>query len=124
MGASKEYHRAYYLAHKEHIQALNRKYKSYKKSNKTRTRRDRRWEHVKRAYNLSPEEYSKLLEQQNSACAICGRVFSDDLYACVDHDHGDGHIRGVLCRKCNTGLGMFRDNLELLIKAVQYLEKK
>lgn len=53
-----------------------------------------------------------------SACMICG----SDKRLCIDHDHDTKAIRGVLCSKCNAGLGMFRDNQEFLRKAAEYLE--
>lgn len=55
----------------------------------------------------------------NSFCAICGS--SDKLV--VDHDHNTMKIRGVLCHYCNIGLGLFKDNPELLSTAIEYLKK-
>ena len=52
-------------------------------------------------------------------CEIC-RKFLDT--PCIDHDHSSGALRGYLCRKCNTGLGMFDDNSEYLKSAIDYLE--
>lgn len=70
-------------------------------------------------YNLSPEDYDRLLEDQNEACAICG-VRPDRL--CVDHDHETGEVRGLLCSPCNSGLGFFKDRVRLLAAAIVYLE--
>lgn len=81
---------------------------------------------LKNNYNLSKEEYFKILEEQNGKCAICS---SDDpgssTYSklCVDHCHKTNKIRGLLCFKCNTSLGKFGDNVEFLKKAIKYLEK-
>lgn len=50
-------------------------------------------------------------------CGICGG--NRNLH--VDHDHDTGRFRGILCRNCNIGLGHFRSNRELLLKAVEYL---
>lgn len=55
---------------------------------------------------------------QDDRCAVCEK--KKDIY-CVDHDHITGKIRGLLCRKCNVGLGMFEDNTEVLANAVRYL---
>lgn len=70
-------------------------------------------------YNITLEEYRKLLEGQNGVCKICGK--SDSKALSVDHSHITGEIRGLLCQKCNSGLGMFNDSPELLNKAIEYL---
>ena len=68
---------------------------------------------AKRRYGLTFEEFDNLPKQ----CAICGN--NTDLV--IDHDHKTGNFRGVLCRRCNLGLGHFNDNPALLLKAVDYL---
>ena len=79
---------------------------------------------LKYRYDLSLEEYNSLLEKQNNVCDICGCDFSKDGdKECVDHCHETGKIRGVLCNKCNTGLGMFKDNIGNLKNAILYLKK-
>lgn len=70
---------------------------------------------IKSKYNLSLEDYDKLMV----ACEICGS--KRNLH--IDHDHGTGELRGCLCINCNTALGGFRDNPELLEKAIKYLSK-
>lgn len=64
-----------------------------------------------------------LLEKQGYMCAICGRDLSEaqPRHSVVDHDHDTGVVRGVLCHNCNTGIGRFSDNVELLEKAIEYL---
>jgi hypothetical protein len=62
-----------------------------------------------------------MLVDQASKCLICDvsaglRKFD------VDHDHLTGRIRGLLCRNCNIGLGQFRDDPALLLKAAEYLK--
>ena len=42
---------------------------------------------------------------------------------CIDHDHTTGKVRGMLCHDCNTSLGKFRDNPDILRKAADYLER-
>jgi len=42
--------------------------------------------------------------------------------ACIDHDHETGLIRGLLCGRCNTGLGLLGDNIKALINAVEFVE--
>lgn len=74
----------------------------------------------KREYNLSDENFANMLEKQQHQCAIC-HVEID--WSChVDHNHTTGVVRGLLCGTCNTGLGMFKDNIEILREAIKYLE--
>ena len=71
-------------------------------------------------YGLSLEQYQEILEVQNQACKICKRKFTKGPH--VDHCHTHGHVRGLLCSKCNTGLGMFDDDPERLLRAADYLK--
>jgi hypothetical protein len=56
-------------------------------------------------------------------CHVCGKhpLLGNDRH--IDHDHSAGRVRGVLCRRCNTGIGMLGDNLEGVLRAVEYLRK-
>jgi hypothetical protein len=69
--------------------------------------------------------YNHILAEQENCCAICGSTATGSKNKgqfSVDHDHITGKIRGLLCTRCNTGLGSFRDNKEFLRKAISYLE--
>jgi hypothetical protein len=109
------YNRVYYEANKERIQELQ---KTYREANK-----ELRKVYFKTyRYGLSPEYYNTLLDAQEFLCSICSAPDLEDgrpLY--VDHDHETRRIRGLLCQKCNTGLGMFRDTPEYLERAARYL---
>lgn len=88
--------------------------------------RIRKW-NLRRRYKMSPEEYDSLLASQNGLCAICHKPKSDNkqstlLY--VDHHHGKNVVRGLLCHHCNSGLGAFRDSIDLLKRAIKYLKRK
>jgi len=74
-----------------------------------------------RRHNTTKEFLLNMLENQKNKCQICMEAL-DSKWA-VDHCHLKGHIRGILCRRCNTGLGCFEDNIEFLKKAITYLEK-
>ena len=69
-----------------------------------------------------------MLQRQDGKCAICGHLpHGEDTYRlaknlAVDHDHITGRVRGLLCDKCNRGLGHFNDNVLLLQKAISYLQ--
>lgn len=73
-----------------------------------------------RAYGLTIETYTQMIEQQENRCAICGK--GPKLLLHVDHCHTSGRVRGLLCRYCNTGLGQFYDNPDFLRAAITYLE--
>jgi hypothetical protein len=78
-------------------------------------------------YGISRQDFYLLLEKQNSECSICGKKIEINSIlgnkACVDHNHKTKENRGILCSRCNIGLGMFQDNPELLEKSKKYLEK-
>lgn len=70
------------------------------------------------------DEYDRMLERQGGVCAICGNGASDAIRKnlAVDHCHGTGRVRGLLCGNCNTGLGSFKDDPVLLRRAIKYLK--
>jgi Autographiviridae endonuclease VII len=70
-------------------------------------------------YGISVEDYNALLVKQDGACAICKR--KSDRTLCVDHCHSTGVVRGLLCRKCNAGLGCYDDNPSFMLAAIEYL---
>jgi hypothetical protein len=78
-------------------------------------------------YGLTEEEYNNLLSKQDNKCAICSSVQSHrtntsyNLF--VDHCHKTNRVRGLLCHHCNVGIGHFKDNKELLQKAIDYLDE-
>jgi len=78
---------------------------------------------LKRKYNLSLEDYDKLIEQQDGKCAICNTENPGGHHKrfVVDHNHKTGEVRALLCSTCNTGLGNFYDNPQILLKAAEYL---
>lgn len=77
---------------------------------------DKHYTYIKK-YNLSPDEYFKILKKQNLLCAIC----NEEKFLVVDHNHKNGEVRGLLCNKCNIGLGHFNDNVSLLNSAIKYV---
>lgn len=75
---------------------------------------------LRQLYGLTPEQFTEILRAQGNACAICRKPSSD---YCVDHCHVTRRVRGVLCRPCNIGIGQFRDDPALLLKAAEYVEE-
>jgi hypothetical protein len=95
--ARRDYSREWYRAHPQN----------------TRARRFRKY------YNLTVAEYDVMAEAQNFQCAICGRTKQLQ----VDHNHKTKAVRGLLCGRCNRGLGQFGDDYRLCQRAFCYLLK-
>lgn len=68
-------------------------------------------------YGITPDDFIRMKQEQGGRCAICRET--EELV--IDHDHGTGEVRGLLCRNCNIGLGMFSDNVVSLAAAIFYL---
>jgi hypothetical protein len=75
--------------------------------------------HLKRRYGISAAEADAMVEAQGGLCAICQERPAEH----VDHDHMSGAVRGILCFTCNGGLGQFRDRVDIMRKAIDYLER-
>lgn len=90
--------------------------------------RNGRVEQLKYKYDITLEEYDGMFEHQNGVCAICLRPETTKnnqgaiKRLSVDHNHETGKNRGLLCHKCNMGLGYFDDNVVILHNAATYLE--
>lgn len=76
---------------------------------------------LRNAYGLNFAAYEILLKKQKGKCAICGAKPKKRL--CVDHCHRTKKVRGLLCRNCNAGIGLLKDDPKLLLKAVKYLQR-
>ena len=77
--------------------------------------------HLRSKYGLTMDDKIKMREVQQNKCAICEKEFETDRHAYVDHCHKTNNVRGLLCRKCNSGLGMFEDNIEFMERAISYI---
>jgi hypothetical protein len=75
---------------------------------------------LKKKYGITKLDYDEMLVRQHGACAICG-CKNKSKWFYVDHCHSTKKVRGILCRKCNLGLGHFEDSPHLLVEAILYL---
>lgn len=84
-----------------------------------------RWWMIENKYDLTKEQYLQLLEAQNYNCKICGTHQDDNThkYLYVDHCHSTSVVRGLLCRACNSMLGMAKDDPTILENAINYLKE-
>ena len=73
--------------------------------------------------HMESSPYAYMLGDQKGVCKICKKVCTSGRALAIDHDHKTGLVRGLLCGKCNRGLGLFDDNVNLLLKAANYLKK-
>jgi Recombination endonuclease VII len=100
---------------KANPEAYHARMKKWRETNKDY---QRKW-----TYGLSQEDYDAMIASQNGVCRICGHIPDEGKAFHVDHCHATGKVRGLLCSRCNTGLGMFRDDPDALRKAADYLEQ-
>ena len=130
--------RAYYNDHLEEQQARGREYarlnaerqrdraKRWRLDNPERAKlqsRKTRWK--EQGINMTLSEYNQLFQDQLGCCAVCGTHQTEMNKAlAVDHDHNTGEIRGLLCDKCNQGIGFLGDNVVGLENALKYLKGK
>lgn len=91
----------------------------YKKRDKERAEKARGY-YLQKKYNTTDEEYKHMFNIQGGACAICKTTTFKKMLA-VDHDHATGKNRGLLCVRCNVGLGYFMDNEDVLHAAADYV---
>lgn len=75
--------------------------------------------HLLTKYGIDVHEVEELIRDQGGLCAIC----RDQEAQQVDHDHETGRVRGILCGGCNAGLGQFKEDPEIIRRAIDYLKR-
>jgi hypothetical protein len=100
----------------------------YQKSHKPERNSQSRKAMLKRQYGMTPEDYEQMFDEQQGLCALCLRPETDTYpngvvkRLCVDHDHETGRVRGLLCRACNVGMGLFGESAEMLRRAADHID--
>ena len=79
--------------------------------------------YIVRKYGLKPGQYDEMFRNQAGGCAICGTPPRSGRRLDVDHCHGSGTVRGLLCTDCNLTLGKMQDSPERLRAAAAYVEQ-
>jgi hypothetical protein len=72
-------------------------------------------------YKITTIELNNIFKASNGLCEICNQKCSVGDELSIDHDHVTGNIRGMLCRKCNAGIGLLQDSSEIILKAYNYI---
>ena len=106
--ASDEATREYYKSHA----------RQYQKNNPERRRKIE----LMNRYGFTMNAYEIMLERQNNSCAVCNVTFVKTPH--VDHCHDNGHVRGLLCFNCNRAIGHFQNDVAIMGRAIEYLNKK
>lgn len=118
--SSLQYKKEYREKNKEY---LLQKQKEYSSSEVGKIcKRKASWK--KNGINITYDKYLEIACLQTFLCAVCG-VHQDNLEKslCVDHDHDNGKIRGLLCSNCNIAIGFLKEDENLLLNAINYLRK-
>jgi len=97
--------------------------KEYSKNQHIKNKNKRKNQKLVKAYGITLAQKMEMIENQNNKCAICNIDLNSIKSAHVDHCHTTNKVRGILCTKCNPGIGYFQDNLKLLKSAIKYLKK-
>jgi hypothetical protein len=120
MGQYKIGREAYMRAYREaHLKERRLAHRAWCENNKPVVRMHARTNR----YGISRVEYARLIAIKN--CEICGEPpCSGDEYLSMDHSHKTNKVRGMLCRKCNSALGLAMDSSNLLRKMARYLEER
>lgn len=99
-----------------------RRVRAWKQANPRPTNTEsNRGAHYKNRYGVSVEEVDKMLQRQHYRCLGCDADFNV-VVPTVDHNHTTGVVRGMLCRRCNTGLGFLQENKLTLRRLMAYLD--
>ena len=97
-------------------------YKRYREGHK----REIRYKYYERVFGITKEEFKAMVKMQKNGCAICEEPLkSNDKHSFnIDHCHDTGKVRGILCGKCNRGIGHFNNSEQLLKAAARYLHNQ
>lgn len=113
------YHGNYYKKNRKRILANQAEY-NRKHAKEIAEYRQRYYK--KYHYGMDYSDFLAMLKSQGNACRICKVVFDEMTTPHVDHNHTTGKVQSLLCRRCNLGLGNFKESPELLVRAAEYLK--
>jgi hypothetical protein len=124
----------YRLDNKEKINENDKKYrlenkekiKQYLLQNNEKIKKNKRETSLKNKYDITLDDYEKMLQEQSGSCAICFVKAENqrNKILVVDHNHLTDEVRGLLCSNCNTAIGLLRESQEIIENALKYLHEK
>lgn len=121
----REYSKSYYQKNKDRLKKNYREWydKTYHSDYQVRKRRS--YNYAK--YGITSEDYMDMWNKTDGKCYICGQEETVERNGkvkrlAIDHCHDSGEVRGLLCQNCNRGIGLLKDNVETLEKAIKYLK--
>lgn len=111
----REYRLSYYRnRYKKNKARLQREAKMRARSNANKRRMT--------VYGMTETQYDEMVAAQAGLCAICTEPMNPYSGTNVDHCHSTGKVRGLLCDRCNRGLGQLKDDPFTVHSALAYLE--
>lgn len=124
-------HKQWYLRNRDHAiaqvkawqQANPERVKATRKAARPRRASIDRDARLRRVFGLSAEEYEAMLAKQGGRCALCKRIPQKGRSLHIDHNHTTGLVRGLLCFRCNAGMGQFQDDIFRFADAIVYLAR-
>jgi hypothetical protein len=124
-------HKQWYLRNRDHAiaqvkawqQANPERVKATRKAARPRRAPIDRDARLRRVFGLCAEEYEAMLAKQGGRCALCKRIPRKGRSLHVDHNHTTGVVRGLLCFRCNAGMGQFQEDIFRFADAIVYLAR-
>lgn len=75
-----------------------------------------------RKYGITLAHYDEMLKAQQGVCAICATSCDTGMNLAVDHCHNTKKVRGLLCKNCNTAIGLLKEDTDTMNKAINYIK--
>lgn len=101
----------------ENVEKVREMKRQWAKDNPDRVKKSVRKTRLKQLYNTTVEDVNNKILEQNGLCGVC----DEPKQLVIDHCHNSGNFRGMLCRDCNLALGLLRDKIDNLTRAINYL---
>jgi hypothetical protein len=115
---------AWKRANPKKVLAQGQRYRADNPKNRCRQIKYSRKYHFKYTYGITIEQYDDMYIEQGGCCAICGKhQLEQQRRLAVDHCHITMIVRGLLCDRCNTAIGLFKEDRNTIINALDYLDK-